>query len=62
MSQTNKVISFVKKHKKKFIIGGSIYVALMVVLVIIGVIFIFNDSTDNYSYTATRRPVPSCRS
>lgn len=50
MSQINKAISFVKKHKKKFIIGGAAYLVLMVGVVAGAIIMLSGDSyTDDYT-------------
>ena len=50
MSQANKAISFVKKHKKKFIIGGIIYLVLMVGVIAGAIIMLSGDSyTDDYT-------------
>lgn len=52
MPQANKAISFVKKHKKKFIIGGAVYLAFMVLVVIIASIAILgNDDSTTSDYT-----------
>lgn len=50
MSQANKAISFVKKHKKKFIIGGIIYLVLMIGVIVGAIIMLSGDSyTDDYA-------------
>lgn len=52
MPQANKAISFVKKHKKKFIIGGAVYLTFMVLVVIIASIAILgNDDSTTSDYT-----------
>ena len=52
MPQANKAISFVKKHKKKFIIGGAVYLAFMILVVIIASIAILgNDDSTTSDYT-----------
>ena len=53
MPQPNKAIGFVKKHKKKFIIGGSIYLALMVVVIVGAIILLSGDDSSDSSYDYT---------
>lgn len=50
MLQPSKAISFIKKHKKKFIIGGIVYLVLMVGVIVGAIAMLSGDShTDDYT-------------